>query len=140
MGSMMLGCEVPYLVTRTHAEGQDWYRRMLRRNREYRGGRGTVAWIMRDAMGRPSGALLVKLAAPEAMLVYWVSPEARGQGLAKAAVEGILPWLAEQGVRLVRADIQDDNHASRRVLESNGFTERTDSLAHPGVRRFGREL
>jgi ribosomal-protein-alanine N-acetyltransferase len=54
---------------------------------------------------------------------WWVAPEARGRGVAAAAVDLVATWaLAEPlGLRQVWARIDPDNAASSRVAAAAGF-------------------
>lgn len=62
---------------------------------------------------------------PAGELSYWVLPEARGRGIAAAAVEVFMATIgAETGVRSVVLDIEDDNPASIRVAERLGAERR----------------
>lgn len=53
---------------------------------------------------------------------YRIAEDAGGRGVAKAAVALALTAAAERGVTRVTAMTTEDNLASRRVLEANGFT------------------
>ena len=48
---------------------------------------------------------------------YATAPARRGQGIATAAVQALLPVLRGHGVSLVRAETAKTNPASARVLE-----------------------
>ena len=62
---------------------------------------------------------------PAAELSYWVLPQARGRGIASAAVGLMLERArAMDGVRSVVLDIEDDNVASVRVAERLGAERR----------------
>jgi [ribosomal protein S5]-alanine N-acetyltransferase len=54
---------------------------------------------------------------------YHVAPGWRGRGVGTAVVTEFLGWLADEGVRRVRAAVRPDNTASRALLERLGFTE-----------------
>jgi len=57
-----------------------------------------------------------------AMIGYWLATSATGRGLAKRAVADALRWArAEVSVKTVWAGVAEDNAASRRVVEANGF-------------------
>jgi predicted acetyltransferase len=51
---------------------------------------------------------------------YEVRPSARGQGHATAMLAAALPLAAALGIEFARMDCDDDNDASRRVIEKNG--------------------
>ena len=53
---------------------------------------------------------------------YGISPEHWKQGYATEAVRAMTAWaLSQNGVSCVTAETDDDNIASRRVLEKSGF-------------------
>lgn len=137
VAGMLLGCDVPYLRTGSVREGREWWLRTQGRDRNYVSGPATLAWVLRPE-GRPAGMLLVKLAPPEAMLACWLAPDFRGQGLARAAIAAVLPWLAGQGVTVVRADTRAENAAARRLMAATGFPPVGDPDS--GVVRFRRDL
>jgi [ribosomal protein S5]-alanine N-acetyltransferase len=59
-----------------------------------------------------------------ANLGYWVAERLNGRGLATKAVGELLPIAFGQlGLHRLEAGTLVDNHASRRVLEKNGFEE-----------------
>jgi GNAT superfamily N-acetyltransferase len=51
---------------------------------------------------------------------YEVRPSARGQGHATAMLAAALPLAAALGIELAHLDCDEDNPASRRVIEKNG--------------------
>jgi ribosomal-protein-alanine N-acetyltransferase len=59
-----------------------------------------------------------------ANLGYWVAAKANGRGLATEAVGEVIPVAFDElGLHRLEAATLVDNHASRRVLEKNGFEE-----------------
>ncbi|GAA4936948.1 GNAT family N-acetyltransferase [Actinoplanes utahensis] len=53
---------------------------------------------------------------------YWIVPAARRQGIAARAVSLATTWgLGAGGFARIEAWVEPDNHASRRVLETNGY-------------------
>lgn len=75
-----------------------------------------------------------------AVVGWWVHAEARGRGLASAAVGALVDWAVGRG-RLdhVLAEIGQANTASEAVARSAGFTVlRPASTAVPGVWRYSR--
>ena len=65
---------------------------------------------------------------------YWVVPEARGQGVASAAVTALIPWaLAPDlgGLTRLVADVDPQNAASIAVLRRAGFVALAGSDAPP---------
>jgi predicted acetyltransferase len=53
---------------------------------------------------------------------YEVRPSARGMGHATAMLAAALPLATALGIELAHLDLDDDNVASRRVIEKNGGT------------------
>lgn len=51
---------------------------------------------------------------------YEVRPSARGKGHATAMLAAALPLAAALGIELAHVDLDEDNIASRRVIEKNG--------------------
>lgn len=63
-------------------------------------------------------------AAQHATLGYWMGRKYAGQGLMTEAVSVVVPFVfATLGLHRLHAACLPDNHASRRVLEKNGFRE-----------------
>lgn len=67
---------------------------------------------------------------------YWVSPWARGRGLAAEASVAVSRWAIDQGFRRVEIKAAKENTASRRAAERAGFTlegvERSAMPLHEG--------
>jgi RimJ/RimL family protein N-acetyltransferase len=94
-------------------------------------------WWTTDALGRPSGSLVITDAATGvslgqcgidgwspgdvAQIGYWLTPKARGRGIATHAVVQLTNWLFELGASRVFLTVVEDNHASIRVAERAGF-------------------
>lgn len=97
-----------------------------------------LAWIERQREKRAAGTVLalaiqarddgralgnVNLAGlgdggREAAVGYWLTPEARGRGLATAATSLLIDWgLRNLGLERVEFAIVPENHASQRVAE-----------------------
>jgi RimJ/RimL family protein N-acetyltransferase len=74
--------------------------------------------LMPDAPGR-------------AELAYWVRPEARGRGLATAALTHLTTVARDNGFTDLWLEIRPDNTASQRVAERAGFV-RTDRVSGHG--------
>jgi RimJ/RimL family protein N-acetyltransferase len=72
---------------------------------------------------------------PAGELSYWVLPEARGRGLAFAAVTAMMKIVANTGLRSVVLDIEEGNVASMRVAERLGAARRSPERRH--MDRFG---
>jgi len=75
------------------------------------------------------GEIVLFLRTPEAAeidvgeIAYVISPEARGRGVASAAVKLLSEWaFRELGVKRLQLSIHPDNVASQRVAEKAGFT------------------
>lgn len=78
--------------------------------------------------GRPAGRVnlndVVRGAFQNAHLGYWLDVDQQGRGVATAAVRAVLATaFGELGLHRVQAGTLLHNHASRRVLAKNGFTE-----------------
>ena len=78
--------------------------------------------------GVPAGRMnlndVVRGAFENAHLGYWVDLEHQGRGVATAAVGAVLAVaFGELGLHRVQAATLVHNHASRRVLAKNGFSE-----------------
>nr|WP_198423971.1 GNAT family protein [Microlunatus antarcticus] len=78
--------------------------------------------------GRPVGRMnlndVVRGAFQNAHLGYWIDVDHQGRGVATAAVRAVLAIaFGELGLHRVQAGTLLHNHASRRVLAKNGFTE-----------------
>jgi uncharacterized protein len=69
---------------------------------------------------------------------YSVLPAHQGRGLATEMITALVGWAAEQGARLVRAQVEPANGASIRVLEKLGF-QQTGIGDEPGTILFARE-
>jgi len=104
---------------------------------------GALEWIDRQRHKRAAGTVLalaiqgrdddralgnVNLAGfggdgREAEIGYWLVPEARGRGLATAAVSLLIDWgLREHGLERIEFAILPENLASQRVAERLGAT------------------
>ena len=91
--------------------------------------------------GEPAGRInlndVVRGAFDNAHLGYWVDVEHQGRGVASAAVRAVLAVaFGELGLHRVQAGTLIHNHASRRVLAKNGFSE--IGLAPRYIRIAGR--
>jgi RimJ/RimL family protein N-acetyltransferase len=94
-----------------------------------------VALTVRDADdGRYLGAVVLMAGTPEAPqdevagdaleIAWWVAPSERRRGVAARAVALVAAWARRApGVRLLWAEIDPANEASRRVALANGFAE-----------------
>ena len=60
----------------------------------------------------------------------WVAPEARGSGLARALIDGVVAWAAAQG-RTTFLMVRADNERARRAYERAGFVDTGIPADHP---------
>jgi RimJ/RimL family protein N-acetyltransferase len=74
---------------------------------------------------------------PAGELSYWLLPEARGRGLALAAVTEMIQIAAGAGLKSLVLDIEEENGASIRVAERLGAERRTPTRRHTD--RFGED-
>jgi RimJ/RimL family protein N-acetyltransferase len=90
-----------------------------------------------DALGRPSGSLVIADAATGfplgqcgidgwssrdvAQIGYWLTPKAQGRGIATRAVVQLTNWLFDLGASRVILTVVEDNHASIGVAQRAGF-------------------
>lgn len=51
----------------------------------------------------------------------WISPEYRGQGIAKALLRKIIDWSIDKGVESVHLGVNTNNEVAIRLYESIGF-------------------
>jgi RimJ/RimL family protein N-acetyltransferase len=72
---------------------------------------------------------------PAGELSYWLLPDARGRGLATAAVAEMMKIAAGAGVKSLVLDIEAENTASIRVAEHLGAERRTPTRLQTD--RFG---
>ena len=91
--------------------------------------------VIDDAKGDagPIGYVTVKrlgIGATSAEIGYWTATEARGRGIAPAAVSAVAEWALQQVPRLQLLH-SVDNHASCRVAEKSGFAFDAHLPAHP---------
>jgi RimJ/RimL family protein N-acetyltransferase len=77
-----------------------------------------------DKHGRLLGSislLTIDWASLEGEVGFWLAREARGRGVAVRALERIVRWAEELGLRRLTATVEVTNDASRRVLERAQF-------------------
>jgi RimJ/RimL family protein N-acetyltransferase len=73
----------------------------------------------------------VRLAYRSAMMNYWVAPEARGRGVATAAVRLLARWCFDSlGLARLQLFVEPDNAASLRTAEACGFIEEGRLRSH----------
>lgn len=66
---------------------------------------------------------------------YGVAPSVRGRGLATAAVQLLLAWVASRGAVRVRAEVLPSNLPSLRLLERLGFVDVGEHAGHRVLER-----
>lgn len=72
---------------------------------------------------------------PAGELSFWLLPDARGRGLASAAVTEMVNIAADAGLKSLVLDIEERNLASIRVAQRLGATRRAPTRTHTD--RFG---
>lgn len=83
-------------------------------------GRSYQFSILERASGRPLGGIGFRVDANS--FGYWLTKDARGQGLMNEAVTSVLAFLFDViGVDVIKAGTDPENHASQRILEKQGF-------------------
>ncbi|WP_434452988.1 GNAT family N-acetyltransferase [Lentzea sp. E54] len=66
------------------------------------------------ATSKPSGLHLYSM---------WVRSSQRGRGVGEALVKAVLAWAAEEGWRVVRLRVWEDNLPARKLYRRLGFVE-----------------
>ena len=81
-------------------------------------------WVIDPSGDRPTGMIAVhSIDGGVASIGYWVAPWGRGRGAASGAVRAVIDELrALGGVVALTANIAEANVASRRTVETCGFT------------------
>jgi RimJ/RimL family protein N-acetyltransferase len=74
---------------------------------------------------------------PAGELSFWLLPDARGRGLAFAAVTEMMKIAADAGLNSLVLDIEESNIASIRVAKRLGAVRRTPTRVHTD--RFGKD-
>ncbi|MCR5872325.1 MULTISPECIES: GNAT family N-acetyltransferase [unclassified Sphingomonas] len=91
-----------------------------------------VAFLAFDDAGQALGMIDARLrnyaeGAPRFHAAYvedlWVSPDARGRGVASALLAAVEDWAREQGADWLGSDTSPDNDASRAWHKAAGFAE-----------------
>lgn len=78
---------------------------------------------------------------PAGELSYWLMPEARGRGLALAAVQLMVRAVVpDTGLRTVVLDIEDGNEPSMRLAQRLGAERRSPARVKPDRRGVPRTL
>jgi RimJ/RimL family protein N-acetyltransferase len=106
---------VPHPYTREHAQS---YLQFTTRAAAYR--RSLISAIVRD--GRLIGVVSIDAIPARNRVGYWLARDHWGRGYATEAVGALAAYAFEVlGVRLLRAGVFVDNHASLHVLAKLGF-------------------
>ena len=81
-----------------------------------------TVYQFQEAKETPIGGFsLYNRAEKEATFGYVIHPEFRGQGLVHVLMNLLFDTCRDLGIKTLKADVYNDNKASLRVLESNGF-------------------
>jgi RimJ/RimL family protein N-acetyltransferase len=103
--------EAEAYVARTRRQWQD-------------GSTAAFAIVDPDDPARVLGAINVAVSGPVGNSGYWVTPEARGRGVARRALRLVTAWAFEQfGLGVVLLEIRPQNAPSIAVAVSAGFHE-----------------
>lgn len=72
----------------------------------------------------------------------WVSPSARGQGVAPRLFEEMIAWVRDQGLTRVTLDVGDANTSAQKLYANLGFlpTGKRGSLPEPRTHILEHEL
>jgi RimJ/RimL family protein N-acetyltransferase len=111
----------------------------------WRTGSSSNLAILVDQIEGPVGGIGVRwdeLEGGVAEVGYWVGAEARGRGVATAAVRLVAGWAFETASRLQRLQLRAavENHASNRVAEKAGFTREGVLRSQRFNARIGRRV
>ncbi|MBA8815425.1 RimJ/RimL family protein N-acetyltransferase [Microbacterium halimionae] len=107
---------------------------------------GDAAWLnwivrrkdSRDAVGYVQATMTVETDIRVASVAWLISPTEQGRRAATEAAISVLDWLASQQVRIVRAEIHPDHHASEAVARHLGLAATLTCI--DGERVWLREL
>jgi GNAT superfamily N-acetyltransferase len=121
--------ESPAAFRSTYAQEVDLPEREWRRRLEH----GLVLVALLD--GEPAGTAgaFVPAAGADAELVgMWVRPDARGLGIGRTLVNGVVTWAHEQGCAAVRLWVVRGHAGAHRLYLRSGFvpTRETQPLPH----------
>jgi ribosomal protein S18 acetylase RimI-like enzyme len=108
-----LGADDPQYVHESAFTAAQW-RRRLRDHAQF-------AALVDD---RPVGLIAAQKENRDTVYLYslWLTPDARGHGLARPLVEAAVDWARGQRARTVTLRVAADNAVARGVYESLGFT------------------
>lgn len=104
----------------------------------WRGFATTAAWFIAADGGTDVGIIGV-MRRPEApgsaeVVGMWVDPERRGRGTARALLESVETWAAQNGVPTIELWVVDHNTGARTAYERLGFTETGETAPMPAGR------
>ncbi|MEU8901630.1 GNAT family N-acetyltransferase [Nocardia sp. NPDC048505] len=108
--------EAPYAFAATLAEAQARTEPMWR---ELLSGRTQFLALIEERALGTVGAAVEGTAAH--VMSMWVTPEARGTGVADLLVRAVLDWATGTGCALVRLEVSDGNAAAERLYHRHGF-------------------
>ncbi len=94
----------------------------------------SATWVAEHPTGRAVGLVAAFIGddPDDAELVsMWVSPTARGEGLAARLVDVVVAWAAERGTSTVSLWVTRGNDPAQRLYESAGFAVTGDHQALP---------
>lgn len=95
-----------------------------------------IAWLIELADGTRIGDLCFKGLSSDGMVEigYGLFPDFQGKGYMTEAVKGMVAWvIAQEGVKRVEAETEENNVASQRVLKKSGFVP-TGKIGEEGPR------
>jgi ribosomal protein S18 acetylase RimI-like enzyme len=89
-----------------------------------------------EPVGMASGVRATDDSAAE-VISMWVSPAARGRGVAKALVNEIAHWAQDMGIRVLRLSVAEGNSAASALYQRCGFrfTGELGDMVHDGAER-----
>lgn len=83
-----------------------------------------VQLAIADAAGNQlMGDLYLRISNRDCYLGYTIAPAFSRQGYAQETIRGIMPWLKQQGVTRILAEIHPDNQASISLVQKLEFRE-----------------
>lgn len=130
--------EAPYAFGSTLAEwtGAGDREERWRARLEIPGAHDLVAVLHDQPVGMASG-LPVEGGAGVELISMWVSPAARGRGVADLLIRTVERWAVEQRAKTLRLSVMPDNGKAIAFYERHGFahTDELGDLLPDGVRR-----
>lgn len=96
------------------------------------------AWFVVEAEGRPVGSIVLYGLSADGCRAEWgrfvIAPGERGRGFGRRALQLLIAYARQRGVRELHCDVLASNDAPRRLYRALGFAE-TGSL-EAGGREF----